>query len=304
MDTRDGRTTMYDIADDIIEVMERFECEKSECGKEIMRHADVPPALAGIVESVESIEDVDDAAQCIDDMELLEGMLKHAHEYDNLIKEYCILEAKMWLRIAGVLNENRHRWGERECKGKIGTSGWNLVTWIQDKSNEEIQRIMCDVAKGRKINNIRREEMSIARYMKQKDQYRTIAEEIAKEYRETGKTECSATRFYAQWKGSAKPKPKDINMWVDGMRNELLKAGAVGLGDGSGTYIDSNGRMRRDELNAAMVNRLASIVSDIRNLTAICSRQGVSLPSKSLKQAEDAIRELVDATGNVKFVSV
>ena len=273
-------------------------------GKELMQRVDVPPALKGIADRVDEIKDFDSAAQCAEDMELLQSMLKHAHEYDKLIKEYCILEAKMWIRIAGLLDEEHHRWNVAESKAKIGTKGWNLINWIQEKSDEELQRIMGDVADGRRIENIRRDEMAVARWMKQKDQYRSIAENIAKEYRETGKTECNAERFYSQWNGTAKPKPKDINTWVNGMRNELLKAGAVGLGDGSGTYINASGSMNRDELNAAMVNRLAGIVADIRNLTTICAKQNVALPNKSLRQAEDAIRQLVDAAGNVQFVGV
>lgn len=293
-----------DIALSFVESANAYIEGQTERGKEIMQRFDVPPALKGIAERVDEIKDFDDAAQCIEDMELLESMLKHAHEYDKLIKEYCILEAKMWIRMAGILAEEHHRWNVSETKAKIGTKAWNLINWIQEKSDEELQRIMGDVADGRKIENIRRDEMAVARWMKQKDQYRQIAEKIAEEYRETGKTECNAERFYSQWKGTAKPKPKDIRTWVNGMRNELLKAGAVGLGDGSGTYINASGSMSKDELNAAMVNRLVGIVADIRNLTTICAKQNVVLPSKSLRQAEDAIRSLVDSAGSVQFVSV
>ena len=285
--------SQYVSDDKFMRAAERHSENAIEQGRAIMKCSPMPPQLQGIVESVESIKEPKDAAQCVEDMSLLEEMLKHAHEYKNLVKEYCILEAKMWIRIAGLdfYDDEKHGY---DYKHTLGTKGWNLVQWIRCQSDDEIASVMFEVSRGKRIQDVRLEQQRIEKWMADQDEYKRCATEFIDEYKTHGETKVNAESFYQKWSSRRKADPHTVRAWLGETRNALLKAGAIGLGDGDGTYLAvTDEPSQKAHMAKAITNRLFSMARDSENIVKICSETGLRLPVDKLRQIRKSIDALI-----------
>ena len=237
----------------------------------------LPREFDGLADAIKTMKDLKEARKCIEDMDFLKDCLDHADRFGEFAKQYCVMEARMYLNIVDVFRNDRDGYYE------ITNMQRNLVLWLRDKDEEERAIILGKCAEGRRILAIYKDEQKIKRLMNKMGEYRDVSDHIIQEASENGRTTLSVERFYDMFPARIKPSKDDIRAYTERTRDELLRMGAVGLGDGKGTYIVPS-RAERDEVIRAIMTRLDSIVFDIRRLRELCDKAGVVFPEPKLRE--------------------
>jgi hypothetical protein len=150
---------------------------------------------------------------------------------------------------------------------------------------------MAQCQEGVRITLIKKRELREDPDIKRLREFNRIADGIRTELAEHGSTRLSSEAFYEQWGEHVKPRSRDVRAFVERTRDELLRNGAVGLGDGSGTYVVPEKCMRTDVAKAVQA-RLESIVNDLRSLSDICQRTGFAVPEAGVTILSSLVKEL------------
>lgn len=244
----------------------------------------LPHEFDGLADAIKTMQTLKEARKCIDDMDFLKDCLDHAKRFGEFASQFCVMEARMYLNIAQLSMTFDE--ADPLTKGQR-----NIVNWVREQDDEEVACLIAECESGQRITKLYRDHLACIRVMKKQAECRDVSDRIIREAREQGKTTLTVSRFYDEFPANMKPQNSDIKAYTELTRDELLRIGAVGLGDGSGTYIIPS-KDNRDEVMQAVMARLDSIAYDIRNLLRLCERAGLVFPITKLRKITNEISRL------------
>lgn len=227
------------------------------------------------------IPNAEAARECISDVGRLEDALKAAKQFKAYAKQFCLLEAQMWITIS-MLDDS-------DLRSHLSGSEFEKVTWIRSKNEQQLKDIIEECADGVRLGRIKARDTRAINRDRAAAEYNRIAEVITDELVTKGRTTVTTARFYKEWSCPVKPDPRQIESNVDKTRGDLLKRGGYGLGDGDGNYAIPS-VCNRKEIAQIVVNRLRSIKVDLESILQICVEANFSVPSAGV----NIIRNLLD----------
>ena len=253
-------------------------------GRTAMQGYKTPAEWKGFVQRIAEMQTPEEAAAAAEDMTLLESLLKHAHEYGNKATEYCILEARMYARIASLYKG----WSgdEKEAfRVTASTKAYRIVEWINEKNDDDLAWVFDSVSKGRRIDAVRRDEMATMRKMTKQNKYAATAKRMVDSFKQHGETTINIESFCDSFVGRGEVDAKTACVWIDHARKEVRKLGGVGLGSGDGKYvaIAVDSEAKRRDMAMAILNRLRSIERDLNRMGEICSMTSLEPPTCELR---------------------
>lgn len=228
---------------------------------------------------IDSIIDVDEIIAHLDKVHLLETFLKKKHIYKENAAKYAILHAHTILKIIDLNGIEKLEGKERKC-----------AEWLCGLSETERQEYVSRCSEGITIECIWKNEIDAPRRTEAKIQANIKkAQTIVKKTVEEAKT-----NGYVQTEQSIKqikeliPDNEDLVRDITmGMRNKLLRSGALGVGDNTGIYVHPVQRVSHDDdwqaherwsnVRMAIQNRFRSISHDIENLCTIIQTCGIEM---------------------------
>lgn len=250
--------------------------------------------MNSFIGSFARMETSDDVRKCIDDMSLLQEMLKHEREYARLATEYLVLEAKMWMSIVdhwhaacdahkAARSQDNCSPGEMrvEYDGQNGAEFLSSLTrkehsifnYVREMDDAQRQEMVGKCAAGVSVNQQRLSAMASENIADEVERYRQISKKIVDDYTAKGTTVCSVEEFNRQWAYRKPMKLDTAKAYVESTRDRLLRSGAVGIGDGAGTYIDPK-NTDNEKIREAVRTRVFSLISDVKKLHALCDEVG------------------------------
>lgn len=284
-----------DFAKGIVEAAERERESMRQDGAIIL--ATDPPedfGMSAFVGAFAKIETSDDVRKCIDDMSLLQEMLKHEREYSRLAAEYLVLEAKMWMSIVDhwrAVCESYREAKEQtsqssdemavEYDGQDGAQFLSLLSlkerrifdFVRQMDDAKREEMVARCGRGESINQQRLSAMACENVADEIERYRQISKKIVEDFTTSGTTVCSVDEFNRQWSYRKPMKLDTAKAYVESTRDRLLRSGAVGVGDGVGTYIDPK-NTDNEKIQKAVRTRIYSLISDVKKLHALCEEVG------------------------------
>lgn len=263
-------------------------------GKAALQGYATPTEWKSIAKRVAEMQTPEEAAAAAEDVTLLESLLKHAHQYGEKASEYCVLEARMYVRIASLYRG----WSESERNEFLRTSDSKtkrLVFWVKDKSDGDLAFVLGQVAEGRRIEAVRRDELAVTRKMAKQDKYAVTAARLVDSFRNSGEATINIESFCDAFAGRGEVDAKTACVWIDQARKEVRKLGGVGLGEGDGRYVsmEADSEIQRRDVALAILNRLRSIERDMNRMGEICAAIGLEPPAKEVKAIIRAAEAMV-----------
>jgi len=232
-----------------------------------------------------SIYDAESAKRAVGKVKVLEEYLKAADQYGEYAAKFCLLEAQMYIQIAQV----------EGSEDKLTEAKRRLVMWIRSKTDEEIAEILEEVGTGIRISKIERRERSeqfnnMKKHASNRE-YQRISDEIVAQLDRDGCTKLSPFAFIEKWHSIGEPDSKTIKAYTEKTRDQLIKKGGRGLGDGKGTYMKPE-KCDRKQVALIIKTRLESIVSDLKAIKQICDETHFVIPNEGISMITKLIRSL------------
>lgn len=273
-------------------------------GKLALQGQSTPTEWGGIVQQVATMQTPEEASAVVEDVTLLESLLKHAHQYGEKATEYCILEARTYVRIASLYQgwsyEDREKFQQ-----VVSLKVRRIVFWIAEKSDDDLAIVFSRVANGSRIENVRREEMQITRYMAKQDKYKAAATRIVESFKQHGEVAVNLESFCDSFGGRGEIDAKTACVWIEQARKEVRKLGGVGLGGGDGKYvaiIADNDEQRLD-MAKAILNRLRSVENDLKRMDEICQMIGIKPPVKEINSIIRIAKSMAASVSQNELIS-
>lgn len=238
-------------------------------------------ALANLDGFLASIDDAKSADDALWQAKLMDEFLRKADECGEYAAAFCFREAQILVRAASLPDhlEVRRRKG--------------MIAWLRSKTIEQVQEILDECATGVRIGVIKARETRAANAQdcrdRQIDEFKRISSKLIDEVGTTGRTTISVERFYAEWRLAETPDRQTMAAFREKTKNDALGLGAVGLGDGSGTYAIPV-KCDREDTRLYVENRLRSMHHDIVSLTKHCRASNFAVAHG----ATDALRADLD----------
>lgn len=238
-----------------------------------------------VLTTIQKIETETDARKCIDDMTRLEHALADSRMMKRCICDFCKYEALMWVNITAYVGTHG---GDLDMFTK---SELALIDWLKQKNNSQVAKVLAQCARGRRIANVRSDEVGKANEERRESEYRRISDLIISEAAGKGVTNLTTERFYKEWSEDTKPNVVSVRAYTERTRDALLNMGCLGFGDGDGTYAmpescDSNG------IACIIDNRVSTVLNAIESLKRISQESNVPVPTTAMMQIERALDEL------------
>ena len=233
--------------------------------------------------------DAQAARMAVAELKGLEEKLKAAEKFGEYACQFAVLEAEMYIKISEY----------EGAEAKLTESKRNLINWIRSKTPEEMDEIMSEVSTGMRIGLIRRREQreqhnDLVNHAAERE-YQRISSEIVKQLDTSGHTHLTTSTFYDQWHSIGKPDPHTVKAYTEKTRDQLIKKGGRGLGDGAGTYMKVEA-CKRTEVAQIVETRLESIVGDLKTIKQICDETHFVVPEEGVKIIVDLIKSLASPT--------
>lgn len=243
---------------------------------------------------IEGIVDAETAHDAIDTMDKLKNMLNLADQYEKYAIQYLVAECKMWFAIVDA-------W-EAAPKGDSSAAFFDglkqrqqkLIFWIQTFDEAQREFVLNECMRGKSIESQRQQKVACDNLERAAQDYEDASSEIVRRCLQTGRTTCSIEGFLEDWRGRVSKtfNGKVAKACVEKARDELLRAGAVGLGDGKGTYVMASS-MTMGEAQSAILTRVKAIKADLGALRKLCDMFGAKLPGKEAAEVRAAIHDLL-----------
>lgn len=251
-------------------------------GGEIIR----PVGSMDVERIIDEICDASTSKEATDNMDRLKKLLDLAEQYGDYAIQFCIAEARVYIRISEISD------GEAE----LTKSKKSLIDWIRNKTADEMDEILAEVASGVRIVTIKNRETRAADEEEQRssvvNEYHRIAASIVDSYETSGRTNITPSEFYDRWTLAAVPVDRaTAKAYTEKTRDVILRRGGVGIADGMGTYVNPESS-DRDEIASAVAERLTSIYRDMRALVEVCERANFSIPQKGLLMLREQMERL------------
>ena len=221
------------------------------------------PNFSPLIEAVRNAKDADKAVQLVKQIDALKVALESVYRFRAESIKYAVLECEALLRVVELGGVADLRAPHRK------TAEW-LATLTRDELNEYVAK--CH--NGITIDEIYKYEVEL----KQKTDralktIKSFEEDTLKNLKETGianlKDFSNAVR--SNLRGVYGLNANDL---IDGARNRLLKAGAVGVGHDSGIYVIPK-KANETEIHSAICCRYNSIAADIAAVRALANACGI-----------------------------
>lgn len=229
--------------------------------------------------------DATQAKVMVSKLKTLEDMLKAAEQFGQYAKQFCLLEAQMYIKIA-------------ECEGaedKLTVAKKRLVKWIRSKSSDELSKILDEVSHGRRITEIERHDNPSCedRDARVNSEMKRIQGDVVSTLKRDGCTQLTRSVFYDKWRIKDRPDKATVDAFTESTRDILLKSGGRGLGDEHGTYMLTP-VCDRDEVRQIVENRINVIFNNIKSLAEICRQKDFYVSEENLQLLHSAIDGLGD----------
>lgn len=228
---------------------------------------------------IDSIVDVNHMMEHLIHLKMLQKGLKEKHIFKENATKFAMLHAASLIRIVEL-------GGIDELEGRERKT----AEWLSGLSAEERSSYISKCGEGitidqlwyREIDSVRRAE---AKWNNAIKKAQSVVQDAISEANTIGVVD---TEKYIEKIHDLLPENRDLrNDLVDGMRNKLLKAGALGVGFNSGVYIkqlpDKEGDLWNNQkdhdywmnIRKAVLNRFLSISNDIKNLHSIILQSNI-----------------------------
>lgn len=217
--------------------------------------------LSALMDSIRNVDNHADALKFVKQIDALKVALESVDSFFNESVKYAMLEVEALLRVI-------------ELGGVYGLRAPHKATaeWLSKLSEAERTQYIERCKDGITIDEIYQKDVAYPTKIEKKLRDVKFHEEyLLRELKEKG---VANLKNYASCISSALYGVQDINQndLVDGARNRLLKAGAVGIGHNSGIYVLPE-KASKSEILDAILCRYKSIYSDlsaVRQLTNTC----------------------------------
>lgn len=217
--------------------------------------------------------DIDAMISIVKKIDALKVALESVNAFHDKAIAYARLEAEALIRVMDLGGENR-----------LGLTHRRTARWLYGMEEEERIEYISMCSEGLTIDQVYKREVSDVEKQEKKlyaaSYYRGKALE---DVRKNGIIEMRPLSeqirkvFGIEHKADA----EDV---IDGIRKRLRDAGAVGVGDESGTYVmPSVGN--RQQIVEAITMRYDSICKDFRNIHEIAYLSGVKITKDELNQS-------------------
>lgn len=205
---------------------------------------------------IESMDSLDDLVQMVRQIDALKVALESAHMFREQSIKYAKLEAEALLRVARLGGVDKLRGYHKK-----------VAAWLADLTEDERDRFVSMCEDGLTIDNVyKREVGDDLKLQSVLDALSARRSWLLDDVKETGMVDI--TDFCKEVKQSLSSKPSVANDIIDGARNRLRQAGAVGVGSGSGIYVLPD-VADKSQIVSALKTRFESIVNDFDSLIAI-----------------------------------
>lgn len=224
--------------------------------------------IADMLDKIKAIQSVDEILSYIKKIDALKVALEAAEVFHQQSVQYAKLEANSLIRVA-------------ELGGIKYLRGYHRKTanWLFGLSEQERLKYIAMCEGGVTIDNIYKREIEEVRlFNEQTKEIERLRSEVIQECKHCGIVDI--TPFINGVRSTFKYEKRSIGEdIIDGTRNRLRQAGAVGIGDGSGIYVmpkpDNN-----EEVKKAIRLRYESICNDFRSIKEIARAGQVKMSYK------------------------
>lgn len=240
--------------------------------------------MLGARQMLEKIVDAESARETVDSVDKLKRMLDIAEQYGEYATRFCILEAEMYLKIKDI----------RGADSRLTPSKRRMVDWLRRMDDAELEKIMRnEVMWGTRLQAVfrRNEGAAGVDHKRAMDKLHRKSEEIIEDCRIYGIARLNADEFMKEFSNRTRPSPDYVRPFVEHTRDKLLKAGAVGLGDGDGTYILA-GKCDKEQAIKAITCRLQCIMRDLESLVSLCKRLSSGIGEETASKLADTVEKL------------
>ena len=217
-----------------------------------------------------------------DDIGLFEAMLKKAKVYGTYASKFCVLEAKLYIRMAEIIDTENFRAGplrehprEDVIFKDISLADRNIIRWLQKKTHEERNDILVNAARGFRIAQMRSLETKVENLKKRMAFSDSVARAAVEEYFDSGSVVISEEFALGEGYTNKTLTRGEIQQAYERTRKALMRSGAVGLGDGTTTYVNPKA-CNDEQIVKAIRCRVMSIVSDIEALVKLVNDRGLN----------------------------
>lgn len=246
-----------------------------------------------VQEAVQAIDDEQTARGAMDKMEFLKAMLEAAHKWSEQAGAFLAMECLMWFQIAEV------RWPSIKPPFKRGEVV--LIDWIRTKGPDDreaivrtcyedrvsVKRQQLDEALEQRHQQMRLEKERLEQTWE--DAFWEEADAIVNSIIRDGVGTCRLSFMDVSF--SYKPSRKTVEAMTDHMRGRLRAAGAIGIGDGEGTYV-MPGMADSEKVREAIRTRMEGVIADLRKIRSIVRETGASPSEHHLAALHDAVERL------------
>ena len=243
--------------------------------------AKVDIAIAALDQFIDSIKDAESADDALWQSRMMDDFLAKADACGEYASAFCLREAQILVKAASLPDH-------LEVKRRQKT-----IAWIRTKSLDEVQAILDECATGVRIGVIKARETRAANEKAGADrqlvELKRISDKVVTELLETGHTTNSAERFYSEWRLKDAPDKQAVTAFREKTKCDLIARGAVGLGDGSGSYANPV-QCDRNETMLYVENRLRSMHNDMVSLIKHCRAAKFAVAAS----ATDVLRKDLD----------
>ena len=212
--------------------------------------------------SVKTAESADKAISLVRQIDALKVALESVYRFREESIKYAVLEANALLRVVELGGVSDLRAPHKKT-----------AEWLRTLTAQELDHYISKCANGITIDEIFKYEIELKnktdRALKS---IKASEERFLAELEENGMADLKAFSGVVrqELRGVYGVNPNDL---IDGTRNRMLKAGAVGVGHNSGIYVIPK-RAKSDDVFSAICVRYQSIAADIAAVRALANTCG------------------------------
>lgn len=221
---------------------------------------------AAYINTIRTSESIEELTQMIKQIDALKVALDSANAFrENAIK-YAILEAEALLRVV-------------ELGGADKLRGYHKATakWLAEMPEYERDKYIRMCGEGLTIDQVYKREVGDNLKLEQAINEAAIEREnVLDEVKAHGIVDL---HYYCDRVKTAIANPQMAQDIIDGTRNALRRAGAVGIGDSSLLYVMPTAD-NKDEVKKAVMMRYESVIKDLASIKEIATSADIALSYK------------------------
>ena len=220
------------------------------------------------LEDIKSCESLDQLMTWIGQLKAVKQALEAAHKFREMSVRYAQSHAAALIRVIEL-------GGEKELRGKER----KVAVWLSELSPAGREKYIAMCEEGMTIDMVYyREVESKQKIADALQKAKNLREDVIQTVKEEGIVDISG---YIDSLASSPLEPSVRSDLIDGTRNRLRKAGAIGVGNNSYVYV-MRGSGRTEEIKKAIKTRYESIIADFESIEEIQKASGVTVDISDL----------------------